>query len=206
MRTDTRFFGLSIMIMVILLCLIGLSCSKKPAEFTAAPYVFDANRVDMLRAVNGIDLAFAPPLGWKTLDSMGNVYFQQILIHSGLTTKFQFVQALTVVNDSATGNVMYIAVIPGAVGPLDEVAKKFEDYLTDHLEGADIQKFAYRINDLNIHVYAVITPTTVNYKLVGETPSGQKFLSEYIIRAPLFPMLEPTIFSSMASLRSASNE
>jgi hypothetical protein len=182
---------------------LSLSCSKEPVEFTAAPFTFDAARVDSLRPAADMDLSFAPPLGWRNFDSTALDYFGKMLARMELAVEFYPVFPVAGAIDSVTQSIMFIAEIEEAEAAIASMADDYEEYLNERIKEGGMERTAYRINDLEVHSYLLHSQEAVNYKLIGETPAGKRFLIEYVVRAPLYPTLEPTISSSIASLRSA---
>jgi hypothetical protein len=180
-----------------------LSCSKKEEAFIPAPFVANAALAGAPVQLTEIGLEFAPPAGWKTADSTQLDDFRRMLAGMELAREFFPIFPLVVAFDSATGGVMYIAQIEEESETMADIARRFDDFLSPRLKGSAINRQYYAINNLKIYYYMLHSAEMVNYKILGETSPGKRFLIEFIIAGPIFTAVEPSVSASLATLRAA---
>jgi len=180
-----------------------VSCSKKDKAFVPAPFVANAALIGAPVQLAEIALELAPPAGWKAADSTQLDSFRRMLAGTELAREFFPIFPLIVAFDSATGGMMYIAQIEENQETFADVVKRYEDFLSPRLKGSAMNREYYLINDLKIYYYMLHSAEVVNYKIMGETAPGKRFLIEFIIGGPVFTAVEPAVSASLATLRAA---
>jgi hypothetical protein len=134
------------------------------------------------------------------MDSLRLDQFRRLLGGTALSREFYPVFPLAVLSDSMTGCLMYISQIEEPEAEMPQIAEHYNDFLNSHLGEAAMTRVQYIINGINVHYYSVQSTNNTNYKLLGETTPGKRFLIEYIIGSPVYSQLEPSVASSIASL------
>ncbi|MFH1699476.1 MAG: hypothetical protein ABIE07_02720 [Candidatus Zixiibacteriota bacterium] len=183
--------------------LILISCSSQPDDFQNAPYTVDDNLLDVPVTYSEINLNVSPPAGWTPMDNAKLDMFRRMLGGTEMSTEFYPVYPLAVYQDSATGLMMYVSMIEESDATLKEISEKYEDFLFPKLKGSGIDRKTYLINGMQIYQYLVHSSQIVNYKLLGETATGGRFLIEYISGAAMYSSIEPAIKASMAALKAS---
>jgi hypothetical protein len=191
-------------IAAVVLVLTSLSCSgKKTVAFKTAPFALDSSQLAQPVIVPELGLQFSPPLGWQEADSARLVAFRNMQASSELFDKFYPVYCLTLYMDSTNGAIAYVARINDDGAAMPDVAERYKDFLDKRLPTSSVIAENYRIDHLDIYYYLYHTDQVINYKLLGQTQSGGKFLVEYVCAGDAFPALEGAITSSIASLENS---
>lgn len=192
---------------VCLSCLIlAVSCSQKEVTFEKAPYVFNPELVGEPIQIAELGLEFAPPAGWIALDSAKLDNFRKMLGGTDLSREFYPVYPVVVMADSVTGCMMYIGQIEEDEAPMPQIAEHYVDFIKPRVSSSTLTPANYMINDLKLYCYMLHSIDVVNYKILGETASGKKFLMEYIIGGVVYPQVEASVASSLASFKSTTPE
>jgi len=199
-RTLQRYGILSAVLVSLL-----ISCSQEEAVFTPAPYHVNVDLTTAPITVDRIGLSLALPLGPKAMDEASLDVFRQMLGSTAMSQRFYPVFPLNVLVDSASGMMIHISAVDERQAPLADVAAKYEDFILPRLKGTGLGKNTYSVNDVRFYLYLVHSTQIVNFKLLGETAGGERFLIEYIIPAPIYPDWEPAVTASMASMVSVSS-
>lgn len=186
------------------LALTSLSCSgKKTVAFKTAPFALDSSLLGQPIDVSELGLQFSPPLGWQAADSSRVQAFRRMQAGSELFEKFYPVDCLALFIDSVNGAIAYIAKVNNADDAMPDVAKRYKDFLDKQLPASSVISENYRIDHLDVYYFLHHTDQVINYKLLGETQSGGKFLVEFVCTGESFPALEGAITSSIASIQNA---
>jgi len=189
---------------VCVLCLAVLvSCSKKEVVFEKAPFTLNPELVGDLIQIPELSLEFGPPAGWKALDSAQLDNFRKMLGGTDLSREFYPVFPVAVFVDSITGCMVYIAQIEEDEAEMPQIAEHYVDFITPRLTSSAITPANYTVNDLNLYYYMLHSTDVVNYKIVGETAARKRFLIEFIIGGVVYAQIEPSVSSSLATLKSA---
>lgn len=202
-QTKTAVRCLMILAVVALL-LASLSCSgKKTVPFKTAPFALNSSLLGPPVDLPRLGLQFSPPLGWQPADTARLDAFRRMQAGSELFEKFYPVNCLTLYIDSINGSIAYVGQINDADVPMADVAKRYTDFLEDHVAPASLMTENYRIDNLDVYYFLNHTDQVINYKLLGETRSGGKFLIEYVCTGQAYPAVEGAITSSVASLQNS---
>ncbi len=186
------------------LVLTSLSCSgKKTVAFKTAPFALDSSQLAQPVEVPELGLQFSPPLGWEAADSARLMAFRNMQAGSELFDNFYPVNCLTIYMDSTTGAIVYVARIDDNGAAMPDVAKRYKKFLDKRVPTASVMSENYRIDHLDVYYFLHHTDRVINYKLLGQTQSGESFLMEYVCTGDAFPALEGAITSSIASLENA---
>lgn len=187
---------------VLLLALLSCTNAKKET-FEPAPFTQDASLLSQPVTVPALGLQFSPPLDWRAADSAQLDAFRRMQAGSELSDKFFPIDCQTLYLDSVDGAMMYIAQIQETDTPMPKAAKLYEDILDANAAPSSLIKAYYRVNDLDVYYFLHHTDQIINYKLLGESRSGGKFLMEFVCSGRAFPAVEGAITSSIASLQNA---
>ncbi len=186
------------------LLLASLSCSgTKTVAFKTAPFALDSSLLSQPIVVPELGLQISTPLGWQVADSARLQAFRRMQAGSELFDKFYPVDCLTLYIDSINGAIAYVAQINDADVPMPDVAKRYTGFLDAHMAPSSVMSENYRIDNLDVYYFLYHTDQVINYKLLGQTRSGGKFLVEYVCTGQAFPALEGAITSSIASLQNS---
>jgi hypothetical protein len=189
---------------IAVLLLASLSCtSAKKETFEAAPFTLDTSLLSQPVTVPELGLQISPPLGWQAADSARLDAFRRMQAGSELSDKFYPIDCQTLYIDSVDGAIMYIAQIEDTDTPMPKVAKLYEDVLDANVQASSLMKAYYRIDDLDVYYLLHHTDQVINYKLLGQTRTGKKFLMEFVCSGRSFAGVEGAITSSIASLQNA---
>jgi hypothetical protein len=180
---------------------LGVSCSKQPREFAKSPFHSDPAHLGTPCAIEQLELEIAPPKGWSRLDSSETVQFQKLLAATELKRKFRETAVLDVFLDLNTSCMLYIAEFERDTLPITTVARQYYEFLKARTGIQELNDGAYLIQDQPVYYFRVHSMTTINYKLLGETESGQRFLIEYVAGSEVHNRVKDAIESSMASLK-----
>ena len=183
------------------MCLV--SCAEKKDAFEPAPFAVNQDMIAAALDIPELTLSFSPPVGWNMLDSAQLDMFRRMVGGTDLSREFYPIFPIVVFADSVSGGMMYIAQIDETETPLSQISRRYDDFLTPRLASSAMTKTNYIINDLKVYYYLLHSTRTVNYKLIGETSAGKRFLIEYVMPGPTYVTLEPAASSSMATLRSS---
>ncbi|MEE9442757.1 MAG: hypothetical protein V3V99_08825 [candidate division Zixibacteria bacterium] len=183
--------------------LILISCSSQTDDFQKAPYVADDNLLDAPVTYTEINLDVSPPDGWTAMDNAKLDMFRRMLGGTEMSTEFYPVYPLAVYQDSVTGLMMYVSMIEESEATLKEISEKYEDFLMPKLKGSGVDRQTYLINGMQIYQYLVHSSQIVNYKILGETTTGGRFLIEYISGTAMYSGIEPAIKASLAALKTS---
>jgi len=181
--------------------IIGSCSGAEEISFEPAPFTVDPDLPSEAIDFAELGLQFHRPQGWTAADSASRESFRRMQAGTALSREFYPIFSLDVFIDSATGAIAYVARVEEAEGQLEQINKRYEEFLSSRIDKSSLRGHYYSINGLNICYYLHHTDQIVNHKLLGETPSGERFLVEYVVPAFANPELTPVITSSMAGLR-----
>lgn len=181
--------------------IIGSCSGTKELSFEPAPFAVDPALPTEAIDFPELGLQFHMPQGWTVADSVSRDAFRRMQAGTALSREFYPVFSLDVFIDSVSGTIAYVARLEEAEGTLEQINKRYEDFLSSRIDKSQLRGGYYAINGLNICYYLHHTDQIVNHKLLGETPSGHRFLAEYVVPAVANPVLEPVVTSAMAALR-----
>jgi hypothetical protein len=193
----------TIVVIAAAMLVFSASCSKKEAAFDKAPFGANPALIDSAVVVAAVNLAVTPPSGWRILDSTRLDLFRRGMGGTDLAREFYPVLPIVAFSDSATGCFAYIAQIDESTAPMSEIDGRYQDFLKTRTKNLTVTKEQYLVNDLRIYYYMLQSAQGVNYKLLGESSSGKRFLIEYVIRGSAFAAISPAVSASMAALRTA---
>ena len=94
-----------------------------------------------------------------------------------------------------------LIVIEENSAPLADIVTKYRDFLEPRSGTKTLDDTRFLINGLPVYHFVVRAATTVNYKILGEAPTGKRFLIEYVISAESFGKMEQPAESSIAALK-----
>ena len=180
-----------------------VSCSEKEEVFVAPPFTANAELVGAPIQIPELDLQLAPPAGWQALDSAQLDNFRKMLGGTDLSREFYPVYPLIALVDSVTGCMIYVAQIEEAETGLQQIAQRYRDFLVPRTKSSAMNEAAYLINGIKTYYYMLHSAEVVNYKLVGETTPGKRFLIEYVIGGVVYAGLEPGVSASLATIKIA---
>jgi hypothetical protein len=178
-----------------------VSCSEEEAVFEPAPFMYNVELVDPIMQIPELNLQFAPPAGWQALDSTQLDNFRRMLGGTDMAREFYPVFPLVVYADSTTGGLMYIAQVEESETGLPQIATLYQDFIQSKMATAAMTPANYIINDMKMYYYLLRSGEVINYKLIGETAPDKRFLIEYIIGGAVYNALEPTVSSSLSTLK-----
>lgn len=197
------FAKFSISFILAITPLILISCSSQTDDFQNAPYTINENLLSEPVSYSEINLEACPPLGWTAMGELKLDMFRRMLGGTELSTEFYPVYPLAVYQDSTTGLIMYVSKIEESEATLKEISERYEDFLMPKLKDSGMDRKTYLLNDMEIYQYLVHSTQIVNYKILGETASGGRFLIEYISGAAIYSSIESKIEASLASLKTS---
>lgn len=204
MRKSIPLTGITVVSVAAVLVLLAGACSREEIVYEKAPFALDQDLVGEILTLPELDLAIAPPGGWRTFDSVQLDGFRRMISGTDLNREFYPVFPLVAFADSGSGGMMYIAQIEETEADLASVAKRYNDFISSHLGSSAMSTSNYLLNDLRVYYCMMHSTEVVNYKLVGETLPGKLFLIEYIIGGRFFPAVQPSVSASLATLTRSS--
>ena len=184
-----------------LFLLLLASCGGEKEVYKPSPFIYNAELLAEPVPLIDAELQVSLPLGWTPLDSARMDSFRRMLGATELAREFYPMFPLAAYADSSTGAFVYVAQVDEKQASLAKVAQRYRDFLTSRLADAAMTEERYKVQDIKLYCFTLHSPTTVNYKLIGETRPGTRFLIEYIIPGGSFAGFESAISSSMASLK-----
>ncbi len=195
-------FGTSVRLLVGLAVVLVLwGCSGSDSKFPQSRYAQRSELVDPPIVFPDLGLNLSMPKGWDAIDTLGLAQFQMVMSNTALSQRIFPVVPLTVMSDSILGGMVYIARVGNTDDKLGVLADRYRSFLSERIPETDMVESGATSNGIRYYEYLVRSGETVNYKLLGETPIGQRFLIEYIYRIDAPPSLQSAVEASMASLK-----
>jgi len=197
-----RIFSIIGLFLLTSVLIMVTSCSEdKEVTFEPAPFTLNEDLLGPAVEIPSVGLALRQPAGWHRLDSLQLDQFRRMLSGTDLIREFDPVYPLVVFIDSTTGCMAYVAQIQEVETPLPVMAELYNDFLEPRASSAALSRAEYTINGMETFYFLLHSSQVVNYKLIGQAAPGKRFLIEFVVGGAIYGQLEPTVSSSLASLR-----
>ena len=177
-----------------------ISCGDDEPVFEPITYQLKQELIETAVNLPEIAISIASPAGWTTVDSENLDGFRKMMAGTPLSRNLFPVYPLTLFSDSTLGTMMYVAAVEESLKDFSKMADDYHQFLKDRRKGADLALNHLIINGLKIYQFRLQTPQMVNYKLLGESAPGKRFLIEYVVPGGAFRTQLLSINSSMASM------
>lgn len=201
MPENNRTAAGAFIVVAVIIVLAVASCSGKKDAFEPGPFTYQADMVDSVMEITELNLQFAPPAGWRMMDSVQLDNFRRMLGGTELAREFYPIFPMIAFSDSATGGLFYIARIEESETDLSRIAGEYRDYIESKTTAEARTPANYLINDMKVYYYLVRSSRIINYKLVGQTAPDKRFLIEYVIGGVFYTQVEPAVSSSISTLK-----
>lgn len=186
---------------LVIAILLHLSCSKQPSDFGPYPQKSNLQALGEPFRADHISIGITPPKEWSQLDSLEVVQFQKLLEATELKRKFRETAVQNVFLDLGSSSMLYIAELTQDSFPMPAVAAQYHEFLKARPGIKELKTAKYLIGEQPVYYFMVESLTTINYKLLGESSTGNRFLIEFVIGAEAHNKVKAAVESSIATLK-----